>query len=129
MEAKARITNCPMSARKMRLVIDTVRGKQINNALDILQYTKKETAIWVEKTLLSAISNWENSAGDNVNIEDHGVYIKEIFADDGPMIKRFRPVPFGRAHRIRKRRTHLTIILGSDLEFQSDSEDELTNND
>lgn len=109
-----------MSARKMRLVIDTVRGLQVNKALDILQYTKKETAVWVEKTLLSAISNWENKAGEGVNAEDYGLYIKEIFADDGPMIKRFRPVPFGRAHRIRKRRTHLTIILGSSLELQEE---------
>lgn len=100
-----------MSARKMRLVVDIIRGKRVEDALDILRFTKKEAAEWLEKTLLSAVANWEYKLEGNESADDYGLYIKTAFVDEGTMLKRFRPAPHGRAHRIRKRTNHITLIV------------------
>jgi large subunit ribosomal protein L22 len=111
MEAVAKLRNCPMSPRKMRLVVDLIRGKQVNEAIHILKFTKKEASTWLEKLLLSAINNWEQKhegGADSANL-----FIKTAFVDGGMVIKRFQPAPHGRAHRIRKRRNHVTLIVAS----------------
>ena len=111
MEARAILRNCPMSARKMRLVTDLVRGKSVEDALNILKFTKKEASDWLEKVLLSAISNWENNSNMAFSAADYDLYVKTIYADEGTMLKRFRPAPHGRAHRIRKRTNHVTVVV------------------
>ncbi|MDX1409877.1 MAG: 50S ribosomal protein L22 [Saprospiraceae bacterium] len=113
MEAVAKMRNCPLSARKMRLVIDTIRGRDVDDALNVLKFSKKEASVWAEKTLLSAIANWEYKNDMAANADDHGLFIKEIRSDEGTMLKRFRPAPHGRAHRIRKRTNHLTIVVAN----------------
>jgi len=111
MEARAKLRNCPMSARKMRLAVDLVRGRSVDEALNILKFTKKEAAEWLEKVLLSAISNWENKTNMAYSAADYDLYIKEIFSDEAGFLKRFRPAPHGRAHRIRKRSNHVTLVV------------------
>ena len=111
MEAVAKLRNCPMSARKMRLVVDLVRGKGVEEALDILRFTKKEAAVWLEKLVLSAVANWENKLDGAESADDYGLVIKTAFSDEGTMLKRFRPAPHGRAHRIRKHTNHVTIVV------------------
>jgi len=106
------LKNCPTSPRKMRLVTDMIRGMEVNGALDILKYSSKEASRRLEKLLLSAISNWQNK-NEGVRIEDSKLYVKEVFVDQGRTLKRFRPAPRGRAHRIRKRSNHVTLILDS----------------
>ncbi len=100
-----------MSARKMRLVVDLIRGKDVDEALDILRFTKKEAAVWLEKLLLSALANWEYKFDGAEYADDYDMYIKEVFADQGTMLKRFRPAPHGRAHRIRKHSCHITLKI------------------
>jgi large subunit ribosomal protein L22 len=111
MEAVAKLKSVPMSARKMRLVVDLIRGKNVEDALDILRFTKKEAAVWLDKLVLSAIANWEDKQGGMENADDYDLYIKTIYADDGTMLKRFQPAPHGRAHRIRKRTCHVTLMV------------------
>ena len=118
MEAVAKLKNCPMSARKMRLVADLVRGKGVDDALNILRYTKKEAAEWMEKLLLSAIANWESKNGMAFNADDYDLFIKTVFVDEAGMLKRFRPAPHGRAHRIRKRSNHVTLIVENRIEVE-----------
>ncbi len=108
----AKLNNCPTSPRKMRLVADIIRGKEVDKALAILRYTKKESATRLEKLLLSAIANWQ-SKNEGVRIEESNLYVKEIFVDSGRMLKRLRPAPQGRAYRIRKRSNHVTIVVDS----------------
>jgi len=108
------LRNCPTSPRKMRLVADMIRGAEVNKALNILKYSSKEAAARVEKLLLSAISNWQIK-NQGVRIEESNLFISEIFVDSGRMLKRLRPAPQGRAHRIRKRSNHVTIILNSNI--------------
>ena len=112
-----------MSARKMRLVADLVRGKDVEEALNILRFTKKEAGEWIEKVLLSAIANWEYKTNNTESADDYDLYIKEIFSDQGTMLKRFRPAPHGRAHRIRKHTNHLTIVVENRLMMDSEEED------
>lgn len=100
-----------MSARKMRIVVDNIRGKNVGDALGILRFTKRESGIWLEKLLRSAIANWENKNGGTESADDYDLFVKAAFVDDGVMLKRFRPAPHGRAHRIRKRTNHVTIIV------------------
>jgi large subunit ribosomal protein L22 len=111
-KAFAILRNCPTSPRKMRLVVDLVRGKQVNTALDILRFTPKDGAIRVEKLLLSALANWQ-AKNEGVRIEDANLIVKEIFVDQGRMLKRIRTAPQGRAHRIRKHSNHVTVVLDS----------------
>ena len=110
--AFAKLNNCPTSPRKMRLVADIIRGEDIEKALNILKFNSKEASLRLEKLLLSAIANWE-SKNEGSNIENSKLYVKEITVDSGRMLKRIQPAPQGRAHRIRKRSNHVTIILGS----------------
>ncbi|MXV39287.1 50S ribosomal protein L22 [Flavobacteriaceae bacterium Ap0902] len=110
--AFAKLNNCPTSPRKMRLVADIIRGENVQRALFILRYSKKEASERLEKLLLSAISNWQNKNGD-ADVETAELYVKEIYVDSGRQLKRLRPAPQGRAHRIRKRSNHVTLILGS----------------
>ncbi|MDZ7607819.1 MAG: 50S ribosomal protein L22 [Cyclobacteriaceae bacterium] len=112
MEAVAKLRNVPTSARKMRMVADLIRGHKVNKALYMLKYEAKEGAARLEKLLLSAISNWQN-ANEDTRLEDADLYIKSIKVDGGKILKRFQPAPQGRAHRIRKRSNHVTLILDS----------------
>jgi len=104
------LKNCPTSPRKMRLVVDMVRGMEVTRALDVLKYSEKEASIRVEKLLLSAVANWE-AKNEGESVEDNNLYIKEAFVDSARILKRLRPAPQGRAHRIRKRSNHVTISL------------------
>jgi large subunit ribosomal protein L22 len=110
--AFAKLTGCPTSPRKMRLVADLVRGVEVEKALQILKFNSKEASINLEKLLSSAISNWQ-AKNETASIEDAGLFVKEIFVDSAGMLKRLRPAPQGRAHRIRKRSNHVTLVLGS----------------
>jgi large subunit ribosomal protein L22 len=114
-KAFAVLKNCPTSPRKMRLVADLVRGMEVNYALDVLKHTPKEAAGRIEKLLLTAIANWQTK-NEGVRIEDVDLYIKEIFVDQGRTLKRIQPAPQGRAHRIRKRSNHVTLVIGSSIE-------------
>lgn len=120
MEAVAKLRNCPMSARKMRLVVDLVRGKGVEEALDILRFTKKEAAVWLEKLVLSAVANWENKLDGAESADDYGLVIKTAFSDQGTMLKRFRPAPHGRAHSIRKHTNHVTIVVENSVPLASE---------
>lgn len=110
MEAIAKLNNVPTSPRKMRLIADLIRGKEVDMALNILKFDSKIGSKKMEKLLLSAIANWQDK-NKNEKIEEANLYIKEIFVNGGKMIKRLRPAPQGRAHRIRKRSNHITMIL------------------
>ncbi len=109
-KAIAILRDCPTSPRKMRLVADIIRGVEINKALGILRYSKKEASIRVEKLLRSAIANWE-AKNEGQRLEETALCVKEIFVDSGRQLKRIQPAPQGRAHRIRKRSNHVTIIV------------------
>ncbi|MGB5982194.1 MAG: 50S ribosomal protein L22 [Nonlabens sp.] len=107
----AKLINCPTSPRKMRLVADIIRGKKVEDALNILKFSSKEAARKLDKLVLSAIANWQ-SKNEDADVSDANLFIKEIRVDGGTMLKRLRPAPQGRAHRIRKRSNHVTLILG-----------------
>ena len=116
--AIAKLNNCPTSPRKMRIVADLVRGKGVDQALDIFRFSQKEASRKLEKLLLSAISNWQTK-NKEANIEDANLYIHEIKVDSASMLKRIRTAPQGRAHRIRKRSNHVTIVLNTKDNTQS----------
>lgn len=110
--AIAKLNDVPTSPRKMRLVVDTVRGLEVNKALDILHYSKREASVRLEKLLRSAIANWEaKNPEQSKALEEGNVIVKTIMVDEGRTLKRIRPCPQGRAGRIRKRSNHVTIIL------------------
>jgi len=108
----AKLQNCPTSPRKMRLVVDLIRGVNVEKALFILKYTNKEAAIRVEKLLLSAIKNWELKNEDK-RVEDSNLYVKEVSVGGGRQLKRLRPAPQGRGYRIRKRSNHVHLVVDS----------------
>lgn len=108
----AKLNNCPTSPRKMRLVADLVRGEEVEKALAILKFNSKEASRRLEKLLLSAIANWQTKNEDS-DVESAELFVKEIRVDGGRMLKRLRPAPQGRAHRIRKRSNHVTLVLGA----------------
>ena len=112
------LKNCPTSPRKMRLVADLVRGEEVNRALDILKFSQKEASNRLEKLILSAISNWQVK-NEGVRIEDSHLFVKEVFVDSGRMLKRLQTAPQGRAHRIRKRSNHVTVVLDSVNKIES----------
>jgi len=116
--AFAKLNNCPSSPRKMRLVADQVRGESIDKALAILKFSPKEASRKLEKLLLSAISNWQ-AKNESEDLEKANLVVKEIRVDGGSMLKRLRPAPQGRAHRIRKRSNHVTLVLGANDNTQS----------
>lgn len=110
--AFAKLNNCPTSPRKMRLVADLIRGVKVEQALAILRFNPKEASRKLEKLLLSALANWQ-AKNEDANLEDANLVVAEIRVDSGAMLKRLRPAPQGRAHRIRKRSNHVTLVLGS----------------
>ena len=110
--AFAKLNNCPTSPRKMRLVADLVRGEKVERALNILKFSQKEASRRLEKLVLSAVTNWQSKNEDS-DVESASLFIKEIRVDGGTMLKRLRPAPQGRAHRIRKRSNHVTVVLGA----------------
>ncbi len=116
--AFAKLNNCPTSPRKMRLVADLVRGEKVERALQVLKFSSKDASRKLEKLLLSAIANWQ-AKNEDASIEDAELFVKEIRVDGGSMLKRLRPAPQGRAHRIRKRSNHVTLVLGANNNTQS----------
>ena len=112
--AIAKLNDVPTSPRKMRLVADLVRGVEVNRALDILHYSKKEASVRLEKLVRSAIANWEAKNEDSrKELENGNVYVQTIMVDGGRQLKRIRTAPQGRAARIRKRSNHVTVIVGT----------------
>ncbi len=114
MEAIAKLRNVPTSPQKMRIVADMVRGQKVSRALGILKFEPKIGAKAIEKLLLSAVSNWQNKHVD-LKIEEADLFVKTIFVDGGASIKRLRPAPQGRGHRILKRSNHITIVVASSV--------------
>ena len=114
--AFAKLNNSQISPRKMRLVADLVRGVEVNKALNILQHDSKDASTSLEKLLRSAIANWEQK-NEDASIEETTLYVKAIEVGSAGMLKRIQPAPQGRAHRIRKRSNHVTIVIdGKDEE-------------
>ena len=123
----AELRNCPTSPRKMRLVADMIRGKEVNSALDNLKYNPKEASKRLEKLVLSALANWQ-AKNENVRLEDSRLIVKEIFVNQARTLKRIQPAPQGRAFRIRKRSNHVTVVLG-DMNVQVEEKVEKKDND
>lgn len=111
MEAVAHLKNNPTSTRKMRLIADLIRGKDVYQALTILKFSKQEPSVKLEKLLKSAIDNWKQK--NEQKPEDNELIVKEIQVNAGTMLKRFLPAPQGRAYRLRKRSNHVTIKVDS----------------
>lgn len=105
----AKLKNVPSSPRKMRYVVDMIRGVEVNRALGILRFSNKEAAAKVEKLLRSAIANWEQK--NERKAEDGELIVSKVFVDPAPMLKRMRPAPQGRGYRIRKRSNHVTLFV------------------
>jgi large subunit ribosomal protein L22 len=108
--ATAYLHDVPTSPRKMRLVADLIRGERVSKALNVLKYEAKHPAAKMEKLLMSAISNWESKNKD-VKLEEADLYVKEVYVGGGRILKRLRPAPQGRAHRVRKRSNHVTLVV------------------
>jgi len=106
------LRNCPTSPRKMRLVTDMIKGVEVNKALDMLKFSSKEASRKVEKLLLSAIANWQ-AKNEGAKIEESNLVVKEAYVDVSKALKRIQPAPQGRAHRIKKRSNHVTIVIDS----------------
>lgn len=123
MEVVAKLNNVPTSPRKMRLLADLIRGTRVNQALNVLKLDPKHSSLKLEKLLLSAIANWQ-AKNEDVRLEEADLYVKEIFVDSGKMLKRLRPAPQGRAHRIRKRSNHVTMILDSMVQVEAPKKEE-----
>lgn len=123
---EARATAVPTSPRKMRLVADLVRGKNVDQALNILTFSTKHASQTVEKLLRSAIANWEQKF--NQNAAEADLFIEEIYIDGGRVLKRFLPAPMGRAYRVRKRSNHITLKLASRNNYQTTEVSENTEN-
>lgn len=115
-----------MSARKMRIVVDNIRGKKIDEALEILRFTKNEAAEWLYKVLLSAVANWEYKLDGAHSADEYDLYIKRAMVDEGPFLKRFRAAAQGRAARIKKRTNHVTLVVENriPLDFELAGADE-----
>lgn len=114
----AKLNNCPTSPRKMRLVGDMINGINVEQALHMLKHSPKEAAIRMSKLLRSAIANWE-AKNEGQRIEDSNLYVKSVAVDSARMLKRIQPAPQGRAHRIRKRSNHVTVVLDSRTEVKN----------
>ena len=108
--AIAQLNDSKISPRKMRMVADLIRGVEVNKALNILSHNSKFAAVGLEKLLRSAISNWEQK-NEGKDLSEEKVFVKSIEVAGGAMLKRIQPAPQGRAHRIRKRSNHVTIIV------------------
>ena len=112
MEAVARLRNYPTSPRKMRLLADLIRGKEVELALNILKFSTKHPSVPLEKLLLSAIANWRVK-NEDVDIAQANLIVKTIYVDGGRTLKRMNPAPQGRAYRLRKRSNHVTLFVDS----------------
>ena len=110
--AFAKLNNCPTSPRKMRLIADLIRGMDADRALAELKHSPKEASTRMEKLLLSALANWETK-NEGKRMDDNQLYVSEVKVDSGRMLKRVQPAPQGRAHRIRKRSNHVTLVVDS----------------
>ncbi len=110
--AFAKLNNCPTSPRKMRLIADLIRGMGVEKALAELKLNPKEASSRMEKLLLSALANWE-AKNDGKRMDQENLYVSEVKVDGGRMLKRIQPAPQGRAHRIRKRSNHVTLVVDS----------------
>ncbi len=122
------LRNCPTSPRKMRLVVDLIRGMEVNKALDILKHTPKEAAGRVEKLLLSAIANWQVK-NEGVRLEESNLKVSRIFVEQGKSLKRMRPAPQGRGHIIRKRSNHVTLYIDNAEQKEAQVEEAINNNE
>jgi large subunit ribosomal protein L22 len=111
-QCTARLVGNNTSPRKTRLMADLVRGKDVEYALNVLKYSKKESSVKIRKLILSAIANWQTK-NESARVEDSNLYVKEIFVDGGMMLKRLRTAPKGMGYRINKRSNHITVILDS----------------
>lgn len=123
-QATARISNCRMSSRKMRLVADIIRGSkekpmQVDKAFGILKFTKNEGGRWLEKVLASAVANWRVLTGEEP--DEYGLVIKLVWVDAAPLLKRFRPAPHGRAHRIHKHSCHANLVIVNTKALEAES--------
>lgn len=107
----AKLNDCPISPRKMRLVVDLVRGLDVEKALAVLKFTNRDAAPRLRKLLLSCIANWEQKTGKSADTGN--LFVKTVFVTPGPTAKRMRPAPQGRGHRIRKRSNHVTLFIDS----------------
>jgi large subunit ribosomal protein L22 len=107
MEAKAIARYIRIAPRKVRLVVDLIRGKQVGEAIAILKHTPKAASPVIEKVLMSAVANAEH----NLNLDSNDLVISKVFVDEGPTLKRFRPRAMGRASRINKRTSHITLVV------------------
>lgn len=105
----AKLKDVPSSPRKMRYVVDLIRGMEVNRALGTLKFTTKAAAADVEKVLRSAINNWEQK--NERKAEDGELFVTRVFVDEGATLKRMRPAPQGRGYRIRKRSNHITLYV------------------
>lgn len=112
MDAQAIWKYARISPRKMRLIADVIRGKNVNEAIDVVKFTNKKAAAMMEKVLKSALCNAQNKNENGIDMNN--LMVKEVFVDGGPMLKRFRPRAMGRAFRIRKRTSHITIVVGTE---------------
>ena len=119
-QAVAKLKNCHMSARKMRLSADLVRGLPITKALGIMKFTSKEGARFLYKILLSAVANWNVKSQEDA--DEYDLFVKAVWVDQGTQLKRFQPAPHGRAHRIRKHSCHVTLVVENRLPLQSTSD-------
>ncbi len=108
--AFAKLNNCPTSPRKMRLVADMIRGLEVEKAMFLLRHSSKEASNRLEKLLLSASHNWQQK-NEGANMDEAQLFVKEISVDSARMLKRIQPAPQGRAHRIRKRSNHVTVVV------------------
>lgn len=123
MEAIAKLRNHPSSPRKMRLVVDTIRGIEVSKALNILKFSEKAASKPLEKLLLSALNNWlQKPENSDKSIDSENLIVKKAFVDQGTTLKRFRPAPMGRAYRIRKRSNHVTLVVDSAAPISKQSE-------
>ena len=108
----AKLNNCQTSPRKMMLIADLIRGMDVEKALAELEHNPKEASTRMQKLLLSALANWETK-NEGKRMDDNDLYISEVKVDSGRMLKRIQPAPQGRAHRIRKRSNHVTLVVDS----------------
>jgi len=112
MEAVARLRNYPTSPRKMRLLVDLIRNKDVEFAMNTLKFNKMDPSVPLEKLLMSAVANWRVK-NEGVDVTEANLYVKTIFVDGGRSLKRMRPAPQGRAYRVRKRSNHVTLVVDS----------------
>ena len=119
----AKLNGCPTSPRKMRLVADLIRGVEVEKALQILKFNPTEASVNLETLMLSAIAN-RQAKNEDANIEDAGLFVKEIYVDSATMLKRLQTAPQGRAHRIRKRQNHVTIVVENAIEIEGNNSEE-----